>query len=330
MNFLSSQLQSTKIHNSKRKLSRQALITLLTTALVAGTAQAERPATFWVNKTSGDFFDFSNWNLGLPGTSLDARIDNGGIAQITYPLEQTIPYVYLGSTQNTSGTLEITGDGVANFTTMVVGALNATGTLKITAGGQLTSFGGPIGSDYLGVGVATVDGAGSSWRINGSETVIGGNGTGSLKVQNGGAFTIANGTGRIQLGNHPTSEGNIHIGTGGTAGTLNAQEIYNGEGRGTLIFNHLDAALSFAPKLTGVKTVNGYLNVLHEGPGTTILTAVESNLAGTVTVAAGTLIVNGKIMGSVTDVLMDDQIVQEKTIGETLVQVGGTLGGSGF
>ena len=267
----------------------------------------------------------------MPSLSLDARIDNGGTAQITYWSDQTVPYVYLGSQQNTSGTLEITGEGRATFTTMIVGALNARGTLNISGGGQLTSFGGPIGSDYLGVGVATVDGAGSSWRVTGSGMVVGGNGIGTIRVQNGGSFTVANGTGLIQLANHPVSEGNLYIGSGGAAGTLNASEIFNGEGKGTVIFNHTDAALSFAPKLTGLKTVNGYLNVRHEGSGTTILTAAESNLAGTVTVAAGTLIVNGRITGSTRDVLNDEgNIEQETTIGETAVLAGGTLGGTGF
>ncbi|RYD75865.1 MAG: hypothetical protein EOP84_17670, partial [Verrucomicrobiaceae bacterium] len=315
-------------------VARCGMVALLWGTLMGGTLHAERPATYWSSMT-GDFYDFSNWHLGAPGATLDGRIDNGGIAQITYPVEQTIPYVYLGSQQYTAGTLEISGEGVANFTTMIVGALNATGTLKITSGGQLTSFGGPIGSDYLGVGYALVDGAGSSWKLTGSEMVIGGNGTGNLLVQNSGSFTVANGNGRIQLGNHPVSEGNLYIGNGGAAGTFNANEIYNGEGRGTVTFNHSDPAYAFAPKFTGLKTVNGYLNVLHNGPGTTILTAVESNLAGTVTVAAGTLIVNGKIMGSVREALEENEveelvIVQEKTIGETLVQMGGTLGGSGF
>src|SRR5262245_56339648 len=92
-------------------------------------AKAARPATFWVSQT-GDFFDPSNWNLGAPGLTLDAKIDNGGTAQITYQGFQTIPYVYVGSAQNTNGTLEITGDGDASFTTMIVGAVNSTGALR--------------------------------------------------------------------------------------------------------------------------------------------------------------------------------------------------------
>lgn len=302
---------------------------LLSGTLLVGAAHASRPATFWVSP-SGDFFDPSNWNLGAPGMTLDAKIDNGGVALINTIGFQNVPYVYLGSAQTTSGTLEVTSGGEASFTTMIVGALNATGTLNISGGGKLTSFGGPIGSDYLGVGIATVDGSGSLWRVTGSEMVVGGNGTGTVRLQNNGSLTIANGSGRMQLANHPVSEGNLYIGTGGAAGILSASEIYNGEGRATVIFNHTNPSLAFGSKFTGLKTVNGYLNIRHEGPGTTILTAEESNLAGAITVAAGTLVVNGRIKGSVKDILVEDEVVQERTVGVTEVLANGTLGGGGF
>jgi T5SS/PEP-CTERM-associated repeat protein/autotransporter-associated beta strand protein len=213
---------------------------------------------------------------------------------------------------------------------MIVGALNATGTLRVSGGGKLTSFGGPIGSDYLGVGLATVDGAGSSWQVTGSEMVVGGNGIGTLRLQNFGNLMVANGAGRIQLANHPVSEGTFQIGNGGTAATLNAAELYNGEGRARVIFNHSDSAYTFAPRLHGLKTVNGYLNIEHNGPGTTILTATESNLAGSITVSAGKLLVNGQIKGSTTQVLVDEQVVSETTIHTMSVLPGGTLGGLGF
>jgi autotransporter-associated beta strand protein len=111
---------------------------------------------------------------------------------------------------------------------------------------------------------------------------------------------------------------------------VNAREIFNGEGRATVVFNHSSPFYSFAPKFTGLKTVNGFLNIQHTGTGTTVLTAPESNLAGTITVSAGTLVVNGNIKGSVREVLIDEQIVLEKNIGETSVLAGGTLGGTGF
>jgi T5SS/PEP-CTERM-associated repeat protein/autotransporter-associated beta strand protein len=307
---------------------RNALLLLTATTFVEF-AHADRPATFWM-PPSGDFFDSANWSLGSPGINLDAKIDNGGVVQINYDAFQTIPYVYLGSAQNKKGTLEVVGPGVASFTTMIVGALNATGILNILDGGKLTSFGGPIGSDYLGVGIATVDGTGSSWKVTGSEMVVGGNGIGSLFVQNNGSFMVANGTGRIQLGNHPVSGGTIQIGNGGVAGTIAATEIYNGEGDGTVIFNHNSPSYVFSLKLTGLKTVNGFLNIEHNGPGTTILTAAESNLAGSIVVSSGTLIANGRIMGSTTQVLVDEMVIDEKTIGTTSVLAGGTLGGTGF
>jgi T5SS/PEP-CTERM-associated repeat protein/autotransporter-associated beta strand protein len=321
--------QSTKFNRPGGRLWRKGLLAFCVVSLAAGAAHADRPATFWISP-SGDFFDPSNWNLGSPGTTLDARIDNGGVAQINSLAFQNIPYVYLGSQQNTSGTLEVVSGGEASFTTMIVGALNATGTLNIRGGGKLTSFGGPIGSDYLGVGIATVDGANSLWNITGSQMVVGGNGKGTIRLQNNGSLTVANGTGRMLLANHPLSEGNLHIGTGGVAGTLAASEIFNGEGPATVVFNHNNPSLAFSTKFTGLKTVNGYLNIRHEGSGRTILTAAESNLAGSITVAAGTLVVNGSIMGSVRDVVVEEEVVQERTVGTTEVLANGTLGGTGF
>jgi T5SS/PEP-CTERM-associated repeat protein/autotransporter-associated beta strand protein len=308
---------------------KQALLAVLAVSVSIADAEAARPFTLW-NVPAGDFFDSGNWSLGMPDTNVDAKIDNGGVVQITSPAFQSVSYVYLGSTQNTSGTLEVLSGGVASFTTMIVGALNATGTLRVSGGGKLTSFGGPIGSDYLGVGLATVDGAGSSWQVTGSEMVVGGNGIGTLRLQNFGNLMVANGAGRIQLANHPVSEGTFQIGNGGTAATLNAAELYNGEGRARVIFNHSDSAYTFAPRLHGLKTVNGYLNIEHNGPGTTILTATESNLAGSITVSAGKLLVNGQIKGSTTQVLVDEQVVSETTIHTMSVLPGGTLGGLGF
>lgn len=292
--------------------------------------RADRAATLWTT-TEGEFFDATNWNLGLPSTLLDARIDNGAIVRITSPSEHHVQYVYLGSEQNTSGTLEISGSGSANFTTMIVGALNATGTLKIFDGGKLTSFGGPIGSDYLGVGVATIDGVGSSWTLTGAEMALGGNSKGTLFLTNGGALTVQNGTGRIRMANHPLSEGNLFVGNGGVPGTLSASEILNGEGRATVYFNHTNAALNFPAKFTGLNTINGHLNINHDGPGTTILSAPESNLAGIIKISVGTLLVNGRIVGSEKQVLLDEEeIIVERTAGTTVVENGGTLGGIGF
>lgn len=318
--------------NSSRfegRLWRKGIVAILSAGVLLSSAYADRPATFWISP-SGDFFDPSNWNLGAPSTTLDARIDNGGVAQISYLGFQNIPYVYLGSQQNTSGTLEVINGGEASFTTMIVGALNATGTLNIRDGGKLTSFGGPIGSDYLGIGIATVSGTGSLWNITGSQMVVGGNGTGTVRLAGNGNVSVANGSGRILLANHPLAKGNLHIGIGGAAGNLAASEIFNGEGEATVVFNHTNSSFAFPTKFTGLKTVNGFLNVRHEGLGTTILTAPESNLAGSITVAAGTLLVTGSIKGSVRDVLIDEQVVQEKNIGTTEVQVNGTLGGTGF
>lgn len=306
-------------------------IAALCAGLLSSSAFADRPATFW-NVAEGDFFGFSNWTLGAPNSILDARIDNDGKAYIDTMSFETIPYVFIGSEQATSGTLEVRTGGVASFTAVAVGALDATGTLLITGGGQLTSFGGALGSDYLGKGTATVEGVGSNWALTSSQMVIGGNGLGNLHLRDGGSVTVKNGLGTMLLAGHPLAEGNLTIGAGGAAGTLLASEIVNGEGPSTVTFNHNEAAYEFAPKLTGFSTVNGYLDVRHEGSGTTILAAPVNNLAGRVTVASGTLLVNGTVAGSTKDVTIDEDegiIEQQTTVGTFEVLAGGTLGGVG-
>lgn len=316
-------------YSKNRGRRKMAVMAICLAGMCAMDASAERTATFWVSQ-SGDFFDPGNWSLGAPSSVLDAKIDNGGIARINTETFSTVPYVYLGSAQNSIGTLEVAAGGIANFTTMVVGALNARGTLNIHGGGRLTSFGGPVGSDYLGVGIANVSGSGSSWRVTGSEMVVGGNGSGNVIVEDGGNLSVGNGTGRILLANHPLADGKLTIGAGGLPGSINASEIYNGEGTATVTFNHSSPSFTFTPKFTGLKTVNGYLNVRHEGTGTTVFAAAESRMAGNMTIASGTAIVNGSIVGSTTQVVVDDMLVDETTVGTVDVLGEGTLGGSGF
>lgn len=317
--------------SSTSKWWKHCAIALLANCAAVEEVYAARVSTFW-SASEGNFFDPANWNFGLPGTALDACIDNGGVVRITEPSDHHVQYVFLGSDQNTSGTLEITGTGSANFTTMIVGALNATGTLNINNGGTLTSFGGPIGSDYLGVGVATVDGSNSKWTLTSNQMVIGGNGKGTLRLTDGGTLSVLNGNRQVLLGNHPLAEGNLLIGDGGAAGTLLANEITNGEGRATVVFNHNNAGLNFPTKFTGFNTINGYLNIDHVGTGTTILSAPENNLAGVITIAAGTLLVNGNVKGSQKETYDPEEelVTIERTVGTTMVKPRGTLGGAGF
>ena len=86
------------------------------------------------------------------------------------------------------GTVTVTGAGAnwSNSAGVVVGGLG-TGTLTIQDGGTVNSGGGSVGLSAGSKGTVTVTGPGSSW-INGPSggLNIGGFGTGSLTIANGG------------------------------------------------------------------------------------------------------------------------------------------------
>lgn len=310
------------------RLAEWTLLALAASLSVHG-ARAQKITTTW-NTTNGSWFTSSAWTAGLPSQFVDySYINNGATVQITAPNARG-QFVYLGSTLNTSGTLEVMTGGSASFTTLVVGGLAATGTLRIMGGGTVTSFGGPIGSDYLGIGDVIIDGVGSRWSVTSSQSVIGGNGTGTLQVQNGATYSVGGGTGSIELAHHPIASGTLKIGSGGMAGIINAAEIFNGDGAATVIFNHNEPNYIFTPILRGYGTYSGSFTVRHEGPGTTVLTA-NHEMAGETIVSAGKLIVNGSIFGSLEPIVEEEIIIgYSEVAGEFSTMPGGILGGSGF
>src|SRR5690606_7495344 len=111
-------------------------------------------------------------------------------------------------------------------------------------------------------------------------------GTGILTIQNSGVVTIGEGTGTLVLGGLSSGVGQLRIGEGGTAGTLNAAQITTGEGRGSVVFSHASPQYTFDP------VISGRVSVSHTGSGTTTLTGNHTYL-GTTDVSLGTLIVEG-------------------------------------
>ncbi len=100
-------------------------------------------------------------------------------------------------------------------------------------------------------------------------------GTGTLNLTDTGVVTIASGTGTLTLAESAGVTGTLNIGTGGTAGTLNAEVVTTGSGLATVNFNHT-GNLTFAPHLTGSLSVN------QLGTGTTVLTSSNTYTGGTV------------------------------------------------
>ena len=134
---------------------------LATIALFAASTVSTHAQTNWTGAFSNGWFNFRNWDAGVPTQTTSANID-------------TV----------TPNSTEIRGAG-ATAQNLAVGQ-NGTGMLAIQTGGTLTDFGfGTVGNLPGAPGTVTVTGPGSSWTNYGT-VVVGGQGTGTLTIQNGG------------------------------------------------------------------------------------------------------------------------------------------------
>ncbi len=188
-------------------------------------------------------------------------------------------YSSIGDDAGSSGTLNMSGGNWTNSQHIYVGT-SGNGTLNIP-GGAVTSANATIGANSGSRGVVTV--SGGTWSIGGNMSV-GSDGNGTLTLTGAGVVNVNGGNGTVFLRKAVgSSVGTLNIGTGGTAGTLNAAEV-RGAG-GTVNFNHTGTVV-FSSSLANSLIIN------KSGPGTTILTGVNSfsNPFGTnATISGGTL-----------------------------------------
>ncbi len=187
---------------------------------------------------------------------------------------------YLGSNAGAVGTATITSGTWINSFILYIGVFG-TGTLNIN-GGTVTDDYGYVSLNTGSVGTATV--TSGTWN-NSNGLTVGYFRTGTLNLAGSGVVTIASGTGTLTLAQDAGATGTLNIGTGGPAGTLNAGDVTSGSGLATVNFYHT-GNLTFAPHLTGTRSVNKL------GPGTTTLTGSNS-YTGATTIFAGTLEVTG-------------------------------------
>lgn len=144
-----------------------------------------------------------------------------------------VPY---GVYDNDSGSATITGTGSKWTNESLIVGSSASGTLDVTAGGEVVSQSGTLG--YLGNGTATIDGVGSKWTVA-NDLRLGINGFGVLHVQNGGEVSSASalvasvfGLGAVTVtgagskwtntGNLEINNGSLNVEAGGEASTANA------------------------------------------------------------------------------------------------------------
>lgn len=232
---------------------------------------------------------------------------------------------FIGQEEDSTGT--VTVNGLSSDWTMsgilIVGN-GGDGTLTIRNGGTVSNGVAPVGaSDGVAVvgrfhqvtGEVTVDGANSTWTINGGDLEVGhaDSGTGTLTIGNGGVVNVNAGTGMLTLAAGSLGHGTLNI-DGGAAGIVNAATVDGGPGTATLNFNHADTDYVFTDDGTAGGTaiaITGSTAVNQGGTGTTALTG-SNTYTGDTSISDGTLLVNGSIADST-----------------TTVNAGGTLGGTG-
>lgn len=214
-------------------------------------------------------------SLDIGGGAIDTDVYNARVAQVI-----TGPG---GLTKLGAGTLTLASDTTyAGDTTIAAGAL------QIGEGGSTGSVAGDI-----------VDN--SALIFNRSDTLTyGGDISGTGTVTNaGGGVTILTGD-ATHTGGTTISQGTLQIGNGGTTGSIAGNIVTDS----ALVFNRSDA-ITFGDVVSG----SGTLTQLGSG----VLTLTGANTyAGTTTVSAGTLRVDGSLGNTA-----------------TIVQNGATLGGIG-
>ena len=244
-----------------------------------------------VNGTGSTWTNGSSLYIGDYGTG-NLSITNGG--SVTNSSFYSVNFI--GYNSGSSGTVTVNGAG-STWTTagghgngLYVG-YSGTGNLSITNGGSVVNINSSsyyypsfIGYNSGSSGTVTVDGAASVW-FNGSDLYVGGSGSGTMKITNGGSVfntygyigsagtVTVNGAGSIWGNANDLYVGGAYPQTGG-AGTLN---ITNGgavlvggatyvssdtSSTGTINFGASGGTLTtqslYAPpaQLTGAGTVN--------------------------------------------------------------------------
>jgi T5SS/PEP-CTERM-associated repeat protein len=237
-----------------RSLAHWALLALFVTSM-----PAFAQTTVWTDAT-GDWFTSTNWSAGVPDSSTSAQINNGGTAQIMASGAAAFE-VELGVAAGDAGTLSISGGGTLG--PMNIGEFG-TGTLNITAGGIVQDSEATIGSGSGSTGTAVIDGAGTTWTLDGGIT-IGDNAkaTGTLTISSGATVISGiDGAGSV-IGHNPTSSGTVNVSGAGstwtnkallTLGDAGGDGILNITGNG--VVSNGDAALG-ASSGSGTVTVQG-------------------------------------------------------------------------
>ena len=255
-----------------------AVIALIAASTVSTHAQTRN----WTGRLSSEWFSTGNWDSTFPRQTDDANINT--------------------MTPNAT----VVASPGAQARNLSVGP-NGTGMLTILSGGTLVDQFGTIGNLPGGVGTVIVSGAGASWT-NVNDVVVGGQGTGTLIIQDGGTAendtTASSAGGSVGLSSGSTGTV-IVTGPGsswinGPQGGLNIGSF----GTGTLVVANGGRVVDITPLVTnigngagshGTVTVTGAgslwsdiagIRIGNSGTGTLTIADGGNVIAPVVTIAA--------------------------------------------
>ncbi|MDL2328878.1 hypothetical protein LJC71_03885, partial [Desulfosarcina sp. OttesenSCG-928-A07] len=229
-NFFSKTLSASpgKAQSRKRSGFFMAAVPLFLAAMLLSCVQSASAANYYWNAATGNWETVGNWNTGsqtgTPATLLPTVLDNVSI--------------------DNDGTVTIgTGvDGLAHF--LYIGN-SSTGTLKLTAGGKVSSQNNiHIGSNAGSIGTVTVDGSGSELKVAGNAHLhIGHSGTGVLNLTAGGKATSARSN--IYIGSYSGAKGTVTVDGSGSILENAGGSLYIGNsGTGNLDLTNGGKAIS--------------------------------------------------------------------------------------
>ena len=267
-------------------------------ALLWATAAQAQTSFNWIGPSGGQFSSPLNWTPfgGPPGAADSAvwslpqlinvsfqaspinssfTIEGGGAVTFRptplFPDTQSI-YTLTDGFVIDSSALTVTGLGDSTFqldvdSRLFVGASSG-GTLNVLPGASVSSTGVSIGGSAGGIGIVNIDGTGAAWVDADSVNIdVGGNGTGTLNVLNGGTFTQT-GAGITRLGANAGATGMAMIDGPGSTWT-NSQNFNVGlSGTGFL-------SITNGGRMTNLSTVLGFL---AGSSGTVVVDGTDSTL----------------------------------------------------
>ena len=260
----------------------------------------------FVSYTGGTVIEAGTLQVGSGGS--EGKLGTGAIVNNGALVIDRRGTVTIADAMTGSGSFKTTGGTDGTGTIVVTGAFGHRGGTTIAAGTLQIGNGGATGSlagDVANAGRLVFNRSGTT-EADGAMS-----GTGSLELLGGGTLIL---TGAVNHGGGTAiTAGTLQIGKGGTTGSIGG----NIDNAGTLAFNRADTLV-----VEGVISGTGHISQI--GPGRTVLSGNSSGFAGTTTVEAGTLAVNGTLGGPVT-VASGGALGGTGTVGATTVGAGGAL-----